>query len=145
MMPTCLMPLLGLEVILPCWQQLQKPEVCIMAPAQAVRQHNFVTWTQYVKYDKLQHLRHEITALTLAIEDMTTERCHFSSSGLLCLQLWWFLLHLKQASKGVSYSNQKLDVMVYLHSHQGNGSVRFGDHHAISSCAGLARKGPRGG
>ena len=67
----------------PAGNNYKEPDVCVLAPPQAVRQHNFVTWTQYVKYDKLQHLRHELTALTLAIEDMTTERCHFSSSGFL--------------------------------------------------------------
>ena len=108
----------------PAGNNYKKPEVYVLAPPQAVRQHNFVTWTQYVKYDRLQHLRHEITALTLAIEDMTTERCHFSSSGLLVFTAFrWFVLHLKQASKGVRSSDWKLDIMMNLHSYPGNGSA----------------------
>ena len=45
------------------------------APAQAVGQHNYATWAEYSKYERLQKLRHEVTALSLAIEDMTAERC----------------------------------------------------------------------
>jgi len=41
---------------------------------QAVGQHNYATWSEYSKFEKLQKLRHEITALTLAIDDMTAER-----------------------------------------------------------------------
>lgn len=43
-------------------------------PAQIVGQHNYATWAEYSKYERLQKLRHEITALTLAIDDMTKER-----------------------------------------------------------------------
>ena len=45
-----------------------------MSPAQVVGQHNYATWAEYSKYERLQKLRHEITALTLAIDDMTKER-----------------------------------------------------------------------
>ena len=56
--------------------QVQKLEAVDSCPAsilvlvQAVGQHNYATWTEYSKWEKLQRLRHEITALTLAIDDM---------------------------------------------------------------------------
>ena len=51
-----------------------------LPPAQVVGQHNYATWAEYSKYERLQKLRHEITALSMAIDDMKTER--YGNPGL---------------------------------------------------------------